>query len=612
MRIRKYAAGIMCLCFWFLFASAEGQEPPTATAPGDHAKITMDIKGMDVVDVMKMVATRAGLNLVIGKNVVGKVTLFLKDVDIMDAFELLILSNDLAYDTQGKIINVMTQRDYELQYGQRFQDRKKAETIQLKSAKAADLSRALNQIKTSIGRVVVDDASNTIVLIDTPVKVAEMMAFVQKADLPVKTQIFNLNYAQADKLGPKIQDALTKGVGSMRLDERTNKIVVTDYPERLVEIDRIISAFDEKPRQVLIDAQIIEVRPSDMLEMGVDWDYWLEKHFKISGDLPIGTGNRLFLGTPDVTPTKTGDYKAILDLLRTIGDVKILSSPRIMAINNQEAKILVGTKDAYITSSTSQQGDTAITAQTVNFVDVGIKLYVTPTISPQGFVTMKIRPEISSAEREDLISGGETTQVPIVTTSESETTVVVKDGVSIIIAGLQKDSREKTVRKIPLVGDLPLVGFFFRSTSDDVNKTELVILLTPHIMSGETPFTDFNQARPNQGALVRMVNGQLITEHINDSPAQAVNAGPYYKLIMDRARTAAFAQRPADQKGLVKLAFVLSKDGNLVGEPRIIQGDNAALSTFALQAVKNAAPFPAFPGYLNKNEETFKINLSYE
>jgi type II secretory pathway component HofQ len=117
-----------------------------------------------------MLASRSGLNIVIGKNVNGKVTLFLKNIDPWDAFEIVILSNDLAYEKKGNIINVMAQRDYELLYGERFQDKKEARTIKLKHAKAADLSRALGQIKTNIGKIVVDEGSNTISLIDSPQK----------------------------------------------------------------------------------------------------------------------------------------------------------------------------------------------------------------------------------------------------------------------------------------------------------------------------------------------------------------------------------------------------------------------------------------------------------
>lgn len=296
---KKIFIFITIAAFLFLAGNASAQNEELSQESKNT--ISLDIKGMDIVDILKMLSTRTGMNIVVGKNVTGKVTLFLKNVDAWDAFEIILLANDLAYEKKGDIINVMTQRDYELQYGERYQDKKQAKTIQLKYAKAVDLSRALNQFKTNVGKIVVDEGSNTLILLDNPQKIKEMEDFIKSADLPLKTKVFSLNYAQADKIQTKIQEAITKGIGSLKIDERTNKIAVTDYPERLIEIAKIIQAFDEKTPQVLIDAQIIEIRPSDKFEMGIDWDYWIEKNFKVAGALPIGTSSRLLLGTANIT-----------------------------------------------------------------------------------------------------------------------------------------------------------------------------------------------------------------------------------------------------------------------------------------------------------------------
>lgn len=599
-----------------LHISLAQSEPASMTgnvltsSPGQ--KISLDIKGMDIIDVLKMLSTRSGANIVVGKNVTGRVTLFLKDVDINDAFDIILIANDLAYEKKGDIINVMTQRDYELIYGDRFQDKKEVKVIQLKFAKAADLSRALVQIKTNLGRIVTDDNSNTIVLIDTPQKVAEMQDFIEKTDLPLETKIFNLNYAQSDKLMPKIQEAITKGVGSIKIDERTNKIAITDYPEKVKDIAKIITAFDDRSQQVLIDAQIIELTPSDKFEMGVDFNFWIEKYFQVAAKLPINTDNTLLIGTKNVDPDHPGHYKAVIDILRTIGDTKILSSPRIMTLNNQEAKILVGTKDAYITSTISQSGTgTAITAQEVNFVDTGIKLSVTPIISREKFVTMKIKPEISSAEAKLITADDKKTEIPIVTTSEAETTIMVKDGVTVIIGGLKKDQRVKTVKKIPVLGDIPLLGYLFRSTSDNLTKTELVILLTPHIMTGETTFSDFDQITPKDGTRFKMVNGNIVNERIS-APESQLNQNSYFSLVVNKVTSLALLNKPAGLKGEVKLGFTLAKSGKLLEGPYIIGTNNNNLNSYAIKSITAASPFPPFPNGLEKDKENFKVILSYE
>lgn len=482
------------------------------SVPVGKGAITLGIKGMDIVEALKMLSDRTGTSIVVGKNVTGTVTLFLKDVDPWDAFEIIILSYDLAYEKKDGIIRVMTQRDYQDINGERFHDNAEAKIIPLKYAKAADIFRTLSQIKTATGKIVVDEASNTLILKDSPAKIKEMTALIISADRLVQTRVITLNYAQPAKLQTELTDVLTKGVGTIKIDERTNKIVVTDYPEKIDEIAKLISAFDEKNQQVLIDAQIIEVNPSDKLELGMNWDLWIKNHFRITQALPIGDANRLFLGTTQDNPQNPGNYKAVLDALRTVGDTKILSSPRIMTLNNQEAKILVGTKQAYITSTTTVTQSNPVTTQSVNFVDVGIKLSVTPVINADHFVTMKIRPEISSATSTNITSVGQVTEIPIVTTSEAETTVMVKAGTTLLIGGLQKDEHNKTVKKVPFLGDIPLLGLLFRSTSDELKKSELVILLTPHIMTGESSFTDVSQVRPLDGVVARMEKGEIIVQ----------------------------------------------------------------------------------------------------
>jgi len=617
-------------------AYAQEDAPAASTAPAPTAspvaaanpeletsKITLDIKGMDIVDVLKMLSSRSGMNIVVGKNVAGRVTLFLKDVPVEDAFEIILLSNELAYEKKDDIINVMTQRDYELIYGQRFQDQKQAVTVRPQYAKAADLARALNQIKTNLGRIVVDEGSNTLVMIDSPETLKQMQGFINGADLPVETRIFSLNYSTADKLSPKLQEVITKGVGLIKIDERSNKIAITDYPDRLNEIAKVIEAFDEKPLQVLIDAQIIEVKPSDQFQMGVNWEYFIKEKFDFKTNLPVTTQNILSIGAAAAggagAVLAAGQYKGIIDILRTVGEVNVLSSPRIMAVNNQEAKIHIGRRDAYITSTTSQGGSgNTVTSQSVNFVDVGIQLRVTPTISKDGFVTMKIKPEVSDAIPKLVKSQDQDTEIPIVSTSETETTVMVKDGVTIIIGGLAQDKKNKTVKKIPILGDIPLLGVIFRSTDEKTEKDELVILLTPHIMSGEKSYVDFSEIPPVEGAVARMEKGKIITEKFTPNPTSKQNSGEgsvsaYYLSLLDKVNRSVSQNIPPDKlKGKVNLVFRVSSDGSLVGEPTVTGQAQPGLDDCAVKAVKNASPFPPLPPELRKSEEDFRVTLEYK
>ncbi|MFA5118165.1 MAG: secretin N-terminal domain-containing protein [Candidatus Omnitrophota bacterium] len=631
--MKKTITAYLCLLILLLNIRAFAQEKPLSpqqrqmeiSKPTEQNKISLDIKGMDITDVLKMLATRSGLNIIVGKNVTGKVTLFLKDVDLWEAFQILLSANELAYDKKNDIINVMTQRDYELINGERFQDKKRVQVFHLKNAKAADLSKAILQLKSNIGKVVVDEGSNTLTIVDTQEKMEEIGSFIEKTDLPLETRIFELQYATAEKISAKLAESITKSIGSMKIDERTNKIAVTDYPDKLNEIARIITAFDEKTQQVLIDAQIIEISPQkDQFTMGIDWDYWLKNNVRLVSSLAAPSlsdvtsiPNKLSFGVAAANETVNtqGDYKAVIDLLRTIGKTKILSSPRIMALNNQEAKILVGTKEAYITSAITQSGESAVTSQSVNFVDVGIKLYVTPTINRDGFVTMKIKPEISSAKRTDITADGKITQIPIVTTSESETTIMVKDGTTIIIAGLKKDQQEKEEKKIPILGDIPILNLFTKNKRTENIKTELVIFITPHVISGAEPL-DYNSLTGDKDIsyIQSFAQAHGLDNAAGNEEAEPDSLEAYKSSIKNKIKAVMKAKiRPdAAQKGKVYLSFTLDDTGNVKGPVNIISSTNQNLNVIAELSVLEASPFSPMPAKLGRPEENFSLTLTFE
>ncbi|MFH1441731.1 MAG: secretin N-terminal domain-containing protein [Candidatus Omnitrophota bacterium] len=589
----------------------------------NQEKISLDVKGMDIIDVLKILATRSGMNVVIGKNVTGRVTLFLKDVNISDAFQIIIAANDLAYDIKGDIVNIMTSRDYELTYGDKFGDKKEILNITLKYAKATVLSQALNQMKSSIGRVVVDEPTNTVIILDIPEKLKSIAELISELDRPLESKVFSLNYAQAEKINEKLQQSITKGIGSIRIDERTNKVAITDYPENIAKIEKIIAAFDEKTPQVLIDAQIVEVSPKkDEFSMGIDWNWWIRKNTRIISSLPAPAltsatapiANSLAFGLaatdPDAAVDKQGQYKSVVEALRVIGQTKILSSPRIMVLNNQEAKILVGTKEAYITSTTSQGGTgTTVTSQAVNFVDVGIKLYVTPTINRDNFITIKIRPEISSSEQKEITSQDQHTQIPIVTTSESESTIMIKDGTTIMMAGLKKDKTIKETQRIPILGDIPYLGALFGNVKSESSKTELVIFITPHIITGEEPL-EYNSNTEDKD--INNIQKESFNRLKNDTFNNTI-VQDYKTIIFNKIKTQFINLIKAGEsvKGESTIAFTLNQNGNLKNEPYILSSNNKNLDEIAVTSIKKASPFPLLPNF-EKDEETFRISLSYE
>lgn len=454
--------------------------------------MSLDLKGMDIRDVLKILSQKSGLNIVADSEVNGTVTLYLKDVSVMDAITIIASTNKLAYEQTGTLIRLMNEKDYEKAHGRSFEDRTKTEVAKLNYTSAVEIGKAVSQMKSEIGKVISDDVSGTIVMIDAPDNIKRMRQVIAEMDVPLVTEVFPLDYAKAESLKEKISEMVSKEAGSVKFDEKTNKLVVKDTEQRVEDIRKVINAFDEKTREVLIDANIVQVTLSDKYSYGIDWlDIAKMGGVKLTGDTNLSTG--LSNVTPNTLSIATTgrNYTTIISLLKTYGKTNVLSRPRIMVLDRKEAKILVGSKEVYVTSEvTTTSGGTYHTTDNVQFVDVGVRLAVTPEINRAGFVTLKIKPEVSNADATKTVElknpdGSTRTVVPYVTTAEAETSVAVKDGTTIIIGGLMKDTLVDHVEKVPFLGDMPLVGKLFTAKGKSKEKTELVIFLTPHIIQGD-------------------------------------------------------------------------------------------------------------------------------
>ena len=460
-------------------AFARGDAQMTTAAASD--RISLDIKGMDIIDVLKMLAAKTDLNLVIDKNVAGRVTVFLKDVNPGEALDVILASNDLVQTKGSGITRIMTGQDYEQLFGTKFYNAREMRRIPLKYAKPQDMLLVLNQIKSSVGSIVTDEGTNTLILYDTKEKNEAMTKMVESMDAPLETKAFKLSYARAQDVASCLQDVVTKNIASIKIDARSNQVIITDYETKLKKIKEMVATLDERTKEVQIDAKIIQVNLNDKASLGIDWEYVLNKKLNVRGmfgQVISTTGNKWTIGA--TLPAEHNDYSAVIEALKTSGETKILSSPRLTVTNNEAAKILVGSKQVYVTTSAVQSQTTTETAESVSFVDVGVKLFVTPTISHDGFISMKVRPEVSSVVQNYKTASGNI--IPIVETSEAETTVLAQDGATIVIGGLMKEEKIKTVNKIPFIGDIPFLGVLFRNSVDETKKTELVIFLTCKIL----------------------------------------------------------------------------------------------------------------------------------
>lgn len=454
-------------------------------------RISLDLKGIDILEFFRILSKKMGVTIVPSRTVGGRINIFLNNLTLNDALDVILLSQDLTAERQGSIIRIMTSAEYEKLYGKQYNEKRKVKTIKLAFAKPSTVFNALGQLKSDIGKVIADEASGTLILIDIPEKIELMEQTAADLDKVPETEIFDLKYAKAADIKTHLSGAITTGPGEVFVDERSGKIVVSDLPDKMVKIRRMLKAFDEPSYQVFIEAEIVQINLNNEYQRQINWEAILTKLHNVDlvGTFPVSAS---FTPSPAldtdsfkaaVGTLASDNYNTTLKFLHTLGEAKILSSPRITVINNQEAKVLVGTREAYITSTQSQADTTTITSESVEFIDVGVKLSLTPTVNKDGFVTIKIKPEVSRVS--DTITTTAGSRVPIVETSETETVVKVKDGVMIMIAGLIKDEKRDTSVGLPILSRIPVIGALFGSKANQDKRTELVIFLTPHLTKGD-------------------------------------------------------------------------------------------------------------------------------
>ena len=455
--------------------------------------ISLDLRGIEITELLKVLSKKLNKNIIPSKNVTGRVSLFLNNVRYEDVLDILMSSQGLAYEDKGNNITlIVTESEYQALYGKSFNERKQMTTLKAKYASPKMIFTALSNLKSTIGNVIVDEITGTIILIDIPEKLKEMTEIFEKIDKPNSTEAFELQYAKAEDIEDDITSIVTEGAGNVVADERTNSLIVTDLPGNMHKIRQAIQMLDQPTRQVFIEAAIVQVTLEDEFFYGIEWtaimndpSFWgsvLTGSFANAAITTTTGFGQLTLGS-----LKNNNFQATLNLLNSLGDIKILSRPTIACLSGEEAVIHVGKREAIVTGTTSQSGESTITSDSVEFVDIGLKLTVVPTINRDGFITMKIKPEVSSVTS-TVTTGSEDEPrsiIPIITTSEAETTVKIKDGSMIMIAGLRETDNRKTIDGIPYLDEIPIIGAIFSNRTSEKNQTEIVVFLTPHIIEGD-------------------------------------------------------------------------------------------------------------------------------
>ncbi|MCF8050972.1 MAG: type IV pilus secretin PilQ [Desulfobacterales bacterium] len=413
----------------------------TAIPPGTQAgeqrytgeKIALDFYETDIKNVFRILREISGRNFAIDKDVTGKVTLTLDDPVPWDqVLDLVLKMNQLGMVQEGNIIRIAT-----------------LQTL----AKEEELRRG--QLE------------------------ARLKAEEQKEALdPLETAYFPISYANAQSdIRPHLESMLTKGRGSITVDDRTNLIIFTDVPNKVEQARQLVKKLDTVTPQVLIEARIVEATTSFTRNLGVKWDTTIgpDESTALGGEIIYDLATDLSVasfGTAGFAFTKIGGtamtLNAELQAMEALSEGKIISTPKVITLDNKAATIKQGTEFPY--NKLDADGNT-----TTEFLDIVLELTVTPHVTPDDRIAMTI--QITKADQSGIINN-----VPILATKEAQTELLVNDGETFVIAGIIKNTVTEGADGIPGLMHVPLLGWLFKNKQFSDQKEELLIFITPKII----------------------------------------------------------------------------------------------------------------------------------
>ncbi len=412
--------------------------------------ISLDVYDVDIANVLRMLGKQNGVNIVAGNDVKGKITVSLRHVTLREALDNIVKANGYTYVVDGDVIRV--KKPEEFRVGDMV-----TKVYRLRYIDANSLKDAISEVVSENAKIRVFSSSFQ----GTTVSSSGGTVTPTTSGRTVRTSTSQ----QTRKAG------------------RSSVLIVTDLPENIRHIDQIVDALDVPVPLIMIEAKLIELAPEDEGNLGIDWTKAVNvslygEQLQPSGmSLPYSARADIPNGRVNYGTLSASQFAAVLNFLRQHTDSKLVSNPRIVAMDNEESVISVGETFPVpqIQRGVGGQGDMV----TFQYKDVNISLRVTPHISDEGTITMYVNPVIEEVTGEVVIDKN---RAPITSKRTVQTVVKVKDGDTIVIGGLIKENKTRTVNKVWLLGDIPLIGNLFRQSKLERKQTDLLIFLTPHIV----------------------------------------------------------------------------------------------------------------------------------
>lgn len=425
----------------------------------EFGTVDLAVQDADLAQVLQMLALQSRRNIITSKRVSARITANLFDVNFKEALDAILKVNGYGYIEQGNFIYVHTLD--EIAEIERSRQTRESRRFQLEHISPRDAMEFVKPLVSDRGRL-------------------SVAGEVERGFQPGTSSGGEDSWAY----------------GAM--------LVVNDFPENLQAIANLLAEIDTPPRQVVVEATVVETAVTEENAFGVDFSVLLGSSTFSDFLSPLSIVDQLIapgiLGptTPDRAEAVAstvggtagpgglkvgvvqGDVSVFLRVLDQVTDTTVLARPRVMALNRQRAQVLVGRRLPYLSSTQTETS----TTQTVNFLDTGIRLIFRPFISTDGSIRLELAPSVSSATLINSTSGSTTGQrVPEENVSEITTNVRLRDGQTLVLGGLFTEDTTITRRQVPWLGDIPVVGAAFSGQDDTIKRREIIFLITPTIMN---------------------------------------------------------------------------------------------------------------------------------
>lgn len=441
----------------------------TSTGIARASRVTIDVHDAELTDVITLLAAQSGANVVADASIKPeKITLHLRDVTFQEALAVLVHSHGLQVRRDGGILIVGAVESMNKRYGDP-NDPLGAKTVvvSLAHANPDEVAKEVAQGLPDGTVIVADRRTESIIVSGSADTIARAKQLIATLDAPVYgnsgelAHVYTLRYIKPSDVVANLKGVLPEG--SYAADDPQNAIVVSGNAETQRTAERFVRSMDVASPQVLFEVRVADLQPvNEQSDVGLQFG-----GYDLAGQPIAGAATYAFANNSIAV-------NARLNFLVSQGQAEILATPKLVTLNNKEADLLIGQTYPVI------YYDARLGGQQVQFVDIGVKLRLTPTIGPDGSVTAEMHPEYSAIQG---FVGG----YPVIANRRVDSTLRVNDNQTIVLGGLMREIDSQTLTKLPGLADIPVIGKIFQNKQRTHQRDEVVFLITPHVIYPNTP-----------------------------------------------------------------------------------------------------------------------------